>query len=160
MKDIAQELRGIVESATAKLMRVSPEEAALKPAENKWSKKEVLGHLIDSAGNNQQKFVRSMAGRKIEFVGYAQDHWIESQKYNKRGWEELIELWKAFNLHIAHIIEHAEPSDLKNEITIEGVGPFSLEFIMKDYLEHLKHHLLQILPDSEFESSFENVYDA
>lgn len=160
MIQIANELRNIVNRVLPLLNALTEEEISQKPAPNKWSKKEILGHLIDSAGNNQQKFVRTMAQPQLHFVGYAQNHWVEAQQYASADRELITTLWAAYNLHLAHIIENVNPSLLQNTVTIEGVGPFTLEFIMKDYAEHLKHHLLQILPDADLKSGFENVYGA
>lgn len=160
MKPIANHLREIVAQVLPALRKISDEEASLKPRPGKWSKKEILGHLIDSACNNQQKFVRTMAQPHLEFVGYGQNHWVASQNYQTTDWLLLITFWEAYNLHLAHVIENVSEKVLHNTIMIEGVGPFTLEFIMKDYAEHLKHHLHQILPDAGLKSVFENVYGA
>lgn len=156
----ANELKDIVNQVLPLLSDITEEEAAQKPNPHKWSKKEILGHLIDSACNNQQKFVRTMAQPQLQFVGYAQNHWVEAQHYASANWKLITTLWAAYNLHLAHVIENADPAVVQNTVTIEGAGPFTLEFIMKDYAEHLKHHLLQILPDAELKSGFENVYGA
>lgn len=160
MKATAQSLRQILTQVLPFLQQISDEEASIKPLPHKWSKKEILGHLVDSACNNQQKFVRTMAQPHLNFVGYAQDFWVSEQHYNQASWQELISFWYAYNLHIAHIIEHVNPDFLQNTITIEGYGLFSLEFIMQDYAEHLKHHLKAILPEIGIESKFANVYNA
>lgn len=146
------------------LQAVSDTDANIRPQPTKWSPKEIIGHLIDSASNNHQKFVRTMAlptaQPHLDFVGYKQDVWVEKQHYRLRSWEELLALWFAYNLHLAHIIEHTAQEVLSNTISIEGVGNFTLEFIMRDYVEHLKHHIRQILPESGIESAFQNVYNA
>lgn len=160
MKNVAENLREILKEILPLLENITENEAGKRPLPGKWSKKEILGHLIDSACNNQQKFVRTMAGEHLDFVGYKQNHWVDSQKYNKKNWKELIVFWQTYNLHISHIIENVETEVLTNTITIEEAGPFTLEFIMKDYLEHLKHHLKQILPEASLENDFENVYNA
>ncbi|WP_428664702.1 DinB family protein [Runella sp.] len=160
MIETANELRDIVNKVLPLLQNIPEEEAAKKPNPYKWSKKEILGHLIDSACNNQQKFIRTMAEPQLHFVGYAQNNWVAAQQYASANWKLITTLWAAYNLHLAHIIEHVDTSVLQNTITIEDAGPFTLEFIMKDYAEHLKHHLLQILPDAELKSGFENVYGA
>jgi DinB superfamily len=160
MIQTANELKDIVNQVLPLLSDITEEEAAQKPNPHKWSKKEILGHLIDSACNNQQKFVRTMAQPQLQFVGYAQNHWVKAQHYASANWKLITTLWAAYNLHLAHVLENTDPSVLQNTITIEGAGPFTLEFIMKDYAEHLKHHLLQILPDAELKSGFENVFGA
>jgi hypothetical protein len=159
MQNTAKNLRQILDQVLLFLRKISDEEASIKPALNKWSKKEILGHLIDSACNNQQKFVRAMAQPHLDFVGYAQDFWVSQQHYNQASWLQIVELWYAYNQHIAHIIEHVNPDFLQNTITIEGNGLFTLEFIMQDYAEHLKHHLKVILPEIGLESKFSNVYN-
>lgn len=160
MKTTAENLRQTLDQVLPFLREISDEEASIKPALNKWSNKEILGHLIDSACNNQQKFVRTMAQSHLDFVGYAQDFWVSQQHYNQASWLQIVELWLAYNQHIAHIIEHVNPDFLQNTITIEGNGLYTLEFIMQDYAEHLKHHLKVILPEIGLESRFSNVYNA
>jgi DinB superfamily len=159
MKTTAQHLLQTINQVLPLLQQISDEEASQKTSPNKWSKKEILGHLIDSACNNQQKFVRMMVSSHLDFVGYAQDFWVSEQHYNAVSWQQLISFWHTYNTHIAHIIEHVNPDFLQNTITIEGSGLFTLEFIMQDYAEHLKHHLKAILPDIDLESKFQNVYN-
>ena len=160
MKDIAQHLRETIASVLPKLKDISDAEASVKPQPHKWSYKEIIGHLIDSACNNQQKFVRTMQQPHLDFVGYKQDSWVALQQYNDANWLKIIDIWAAYNHQIAHIIENVDPSVLGHTISIEGTGPFTLQFIMTDYAEHLKHHLQQVLPNAGLTSSFSNVYNA
>ena len=160
MKDIAQHLRETIASVLPKLKDISDAEASVKPQPHKWSYKEIIGHLIDSACNNQQKFVRTMQQPHLDFVGYKQDSWVALQQYNDANWLKIIDIWAAYNHQIAHIIENVDPSVLGHTISIEGTGPFTLQFIMTDYAEHLKHHLQQVLPTAGLISSFSNVYNA
>jgi DinB superfamily len=173
MKETAQILRKTIQELKPFLLDITEKEATLKPNPTKWSKKEIIGHLIDSACNNQQKFVRLLQNTvdegnpvnngkvmSLDFVGYAQDDWVAVQHYQKANWANLVNFWVAYNEHIAHIIEHANPAALQNTITINVVGNFRLDFIMRDYVEHLKHHLKVVLPELGIESAFENVYNA
>lgn len=143
----ARELEQTVAKAVEVLTNISDEDASKRPAQGKWTKKEILGHLIDSAANNHQKFVRAMTGAG-SFTGYDQEAWVSMQRYNYVNWNELIDLWRIYNRHLARIIENAGAEDLTGEIEISGEA-YTLEFLMKDYVVHLKHHLNQIVHDAE-----------
>lgn len=159
MEQTAQQQLETLEKALPLLRQISAAEARVKPGPEKWSKQEILGHLIDSASNNQHKFVRTMqAEDHVEFVGYAQNFWVEAQEYESADWMNIIALWEYFNRHLAHIIQNAPIEKLDNTISIDGSKAFTLGFIMSDYGEHLKHHLNQILPEAGFKSNFENLY--
>ena len=159
MKLTADHLEQTVRQALPLLEQIAEEKASLRPAANKWSPKEILGHLIDSAANNQQKFVRCMEHNGVIFPGYAQDFWVATQAYNAASWTQLLGLWEHYNYHIAHIIRHIPEAALANTITIGGSGTFTLGFIVKDYPEHLKHHLKSIFPGAAFLSNeFKMVY--
>lgn len=159
MRETAEELRKTLTEVLTLLENIDDEAASVKPLPEKWSKKEILGHLIDSACNNQQKFVRTIDEKRVSFVGYRQNRWVSAQNYNAARWNDLINLWRVYNLHLAHVIESVEPEVLANEVTIEDAGTFTLEFIMKDYVEHLKHHLNQILPGAGLKNNFQNIYN-
>lgn len=160
MEKTAQHLLETIDKALPLLQKITDEAASEKPIPEKWSKKEILGHLIDSASNNQHKFVRTMqATTRLDFVGYAQNFWVEAQQYNQAKWSDIIDLWVSYNRHLAHIISNVPPEKLNNTISVDGSQPFTLGFIMADYAEHLKHHLNQLFPDEAiFDSSFENLY--
>lgn len=160
MKLVAQHLSETIDTVLPQLKAITEADASVKPRPEKWSKKEIIGHLIDSACNNQQKFVRTMQQAHLDFVGYKQDDWVVLQQYNTANWSDLLETWVGYNRQIAHIIATVDPSVLGHTISIEGVGPFTLQFIMTDYAEHLKHHLKQVLPFSGLTSTFGNVYNA
>ena len=101
-----------------------------------------------------------MAQPHLDFVGYDQNHWVESQHYQKANWANLLDFWANYNCHIAHIIQQVDPSVLNHTISINGSGLFTLGFIMSDYAQHLTHHLKQILPDVDLKTTFVNVYNA
>ena len=160
MKQTANEIRQIIAVIIPKLKQLPEAEIAQRPRPKKWARKEILGHLIDSASNNQQKFVRMMQQPHLDFPGYAQDDWVDLQNWASADWQGMIELFDAFNRHIAYLIETIDPKFYSNTVTIEDSGPFTLEFIMPDYVEHLKHHVKQIFPDMDLENKFVNVYNA
>jgi DinB superfamily len=159
MKNTADDLRKTIELVLPMLKNIGDKDSTNKPLPNKWSKKEILGHLIDSACNNQQKFVRLQAKSELKFVGYEQDFWVESQKYNSADWQNLIILWQSYNFHLAHIIENVSVEASAHKITVENAGTFTLKFIVRDYVEHLKHHLNQIIPTLSLKNEFQNIYN-
>lgn len=141
---VAEELLRVVEASAERLRAVGEEEAAASPAEGRWSKKEILGHLIDSAANNHQRFVRAQEGAEYTGPRYEQEHWVGSQGYAESSWPELIEFWRLYNRHLAQIIRRIPAERLGVSCRIGPAEPVTLGFVVEDYLAHLKHHLRQI----------------
>ena len=140
---LASELRDALRSAEPRLRMLSDEAASARP-DGKWSAKEILGHLIDSAANNHQRFVRMQLAPHLEAPGYQQEQWVRLGHYVNRVWPDLIELWLAYNLHLAHVVQHLDPTTLSNTWTSPDGDVVTLEFVATDYLAHLHHHLDQI----------------
>ena len=136
-------LASVVTHALPHLSAISDEAASTKPAPDKWSKKEILGHLIDSAANNHQRFVRLQLQPEINLPGYDQDDWVRLNHYQQRTWNEIVTLWSAYNRHLASVIESLDDSAL-GHVWHSPDGDVTLEFIASDYVRHLKHHLAQI----------------
>ncbi len=156
MEDALEDFRRAVEGAAESLLGMTEAESELHPAPGKWSAKEVVGHLIDSAANNHQRFVRAQLKDGLVFEGYAQDDWVRAQGYQEEPWPLLVNLWKFYNLHLAHVIGSAPESErlrARREHNLHEIGwapvskdePATLEHLMRDYVAHLKHHLRQIL---------------
>jgi hypothetical protein len=144
LNNIAEELKITVLKVSAKLFKISDSDSKVKPSPGKWSKIEILGHLVDSASNNHQRFVRAQFVDEFDGPGYMQDDWVNVQAYNERNWSEIIELWKYYNLHLAEIIRRIPENKLKIMCQLGAHEPVSLGFIAEDYLRHLKHHIGQI----------------
>jgi hypothetical protein len=144
MQNTADELRALVVHATSRFESISEEESSVRPSGGKWSKKEILGHLIDSATNNHQRFVRGQLGAEIKLPGYEQEAWVRSQAYQAESWQTLIQFWRLYNLHLIHLMENISQDKLMTTCFIGDNPPVSLEFIITDYVRHLRHHLEQI----------------
>jgi hypothetical protein len=144
MTQIADELSQIVQSAAERLRAISAAEAGHKPSDDKWSKKEVIGHLIDSAANNHQRFVRAQQASELVSPAYDQEKWVSMQDYNGTSWSDLKELWRLYNLHLAHVIRRIPAEKLQVKCTIGSKDPVTLGSVIDSYLTHLKHHLDKI----------------
>ena len=105
MKGTARQLRVTIEAARPRLLSISDDEASARIRPDHWSNKEILGHLIDSASNNHQRFVRAQQTNPLTFPRYEQNHWVSAQGYASASWPALIELWYYYNLHLAHVME-------------------------------------------------------
>jgi hypothetical protein len=144
MMQIADQLSEIIHSASEKLRSIGLAEAGYKPSETKWSKKEVIGHLIDSAANNHQRFVRAQQVAELVSPAYDQEQWVRIQDYNASAWSELIDLWRLYNVHLAHVIRRIPAEKLQVKCTIGNNAPVTLGEIIEQYLDHMKHHLDKI----------------
>lgn len=144
MSEPANALRSEVERASA-LFRTWGEADVIRDlGAGKWVRKEILGHLIDSAANNHQRFVRARFESTFTFPGYDQEDWVSAHGYRERQWKELVDLWVSLNRHVAVAIESVPPGKLQTPCTIGDHETMPLEWWMNDYLRHLKHHVDQI----------------
>ena len=136
-------LSSVVTNALPRLQAISDSAASQKPAPDKWSKKEILGHLIDSAANNHQRFVRLQLQPELTLPGYDQDNWVRLNQYQQTPWSDLVTLWSAYNRHLATVIASLDDEAL-GHVWHSSDGDVTLEFIATDYVRHLQHHLKQI----------------
>jgi len=138
------------------ILRAAPESSAsFAPQPEVWSAKQVLGHLIDSASNNHQRFLRAQFSDDLVFAGYDQEEWVRLQGYQETAWGELLEFWAAYNLHLARVIARI-PAEVRQEPRtrhnldqlawkpVPRDTPATLAYFIADYVGHLKHHLCQI----------------
>ncbi|HJS23763.1 MAG TPA: DinB family protein [Pyrinomonadaceae bacterium] len=147
--------RETILSATARLGDVTPEQSRRGTSEDNWAPIEILGHLVDSAANNHQRFVRAQFTDDLVFPGYEQELWVSAQKYRDESWPDVIQLWSAYNLHLLHavsvipenILTKARENHSLDQIAFNLVDPnkpATLEYLIRDYVDHLRHHLDQI----------------
>ena len=144
MKELSDKLVRVVRSAESILFQVPEAESSKPVLSGGWSRKQVLGHLIDSASNNQQRFVRAALQTSLDFPGYDQDGCVRVQAVEEADWTLLVSLWAGYNRYLAHGIAHQPASKLETLCRIGSDEPVTLRFLGEDYLRHLLHHLGQI----------------
>lgn len=125
------------------LMTISEDEFTKKQTPSKWSKKEIIGHLIDSATNNHHRFVRAQFEHNPE-IHYNQNQWNTFSYHQNINGQQIISFWTLYNKHIIEIIKRIPEEKLKNQVNV-GDELVTLDFLIIDYVEHLEHHLKQVI---------------
>jgi DinB family protein len=154
-----EDLKQTIDSASGRLLQISEEQSERSRAEDAWSSKQIIGHLIDSAANNHARFVLAQLKEDLVFPGYQQNEWVQVQQYQGAPWPQLVELWRAYNLHLLHVMASTPKEKLNRRCTqhslqtiafenVSKAEPVTLEYLMKDYVVHLKHHLAQIFGEA------------
>jgi hypothetical protein len=142
MKDIASKLNKIIDDHLPSLRSVGQEEFYFKPSPTKWSKKEILGHLVDSAQNNIRRFIVAQYDERPKIV-YNQDKWVAVTNYQQYELTDLIDLWYRLNKHLCHVLTFIPEETNKRQVETEQLH--DLRWLAQDYIRHLLHHLHQVL---------------
>jgi len=125
------------------LLQIGEESFSAKPGPDKWSKKQILGHLIDSATNNHHKWIRGQFEDK-PFIRYDQDQWNTAGRYNQIPAAQLVAFWSVYNLQIVSLIKLI-PRDVLQRLCFNGTEDVTLEWLFNDYVVHLEHHMRNIV---------------
>ncbi len=152
----ARRLRAAVAAAVPPLRALWAPDSARAPSPGKWSPRQIIGHLIDSATNNHQRFVRGALQEDLVFPGYAQEQWVALQRYQEAAWSDLVLLWSSYNRHIATVMAAIPAHDrdrvrARHNLQEIALNPparapdATLDYFMSDYVVHLEMHLRQIL---------------
>ena len=144
MESVAAELVELTEAVSQQLAKIGDEEASVRPAPDEWSKKEIVGHLIDSATNNHHRFVRAQLDDELVCPGYEQEEWVRVQAHNEVPWEQLIRLGRVYHLHLAHLVSKIPSEKLETACRIGPFEPVTLRVLVEDYLVHMRLHLKQL----------------
>ena len=143
---LASDIENAVSDSCQQLRSLSEETIEARPNPGNWSVKEIVGHLVDSASNNHQRFVRLQVADGLTFPDYSQDNdaWVYIQNYQEAHWDNLLALWRYFNLHLASIIRTVNERCIDHVWIVDNDASITLGELMVDYLRHLKDHLQQI----------------
>ncbi|RDC66411.1 DinB family protein [Adhaeribacter pallidiroseus] len=142
-QSVANRINYLCDLLPDKFRLIPAEEFSFKPHPDKWSRKEILGHLLDSAANNHQRFVRGQL-EDTPVIFYQQDNWVRVQAYQSANVALLISCWVSYNRHLAHVISQLTPENLKKQCRDKDGAAVTLAFLIEDYVQHLEHHLKQI----------------
>lgn len=150
MRPTSEKLLRIVESHIPLLLALTDHNPVVT---GRWSKREVLGHLVDSASNNHQRFVRALLQAELTWPGYDQEGCVRVQRYAEYPWKSLVEFWGGYNRLLAHIVGSI-PEAKRNTICQIGDNlPMTLEELAIDYVRHLEHHLQQLVEVTDLRSA-------
>jgi len=138
----------IISEFHGELQSIPEEITSVKLTPDTWSLKELLGHLVDSASNNHQRFVRLQFTPELVFPGYDQKTWNETERYNEFNWYDLIQLWAGYNKLLLHIISTLSADSLEH-IWVYGERRLTLGWIVNDYYRHVQHHFDQFKKRNE-----------
>lgn len=139
-------LNDIILSLPKEIKGVSEVDLSIKPNTDKWSKKEILGHLIDSGINNLKRFTEiPLSNNTYQVIRYDQVNLVITNQYQESILQDIVDLWANLNKRILVIMNIQDQATLKTEIILPDGEDANLEFIMIDYVKHLEHHVDQIL---------------
>ena len=146
MIETIEKLEFYLKTIPGRVLKMDNASVNHKPDPEKWSKKEILGHLVDSAINNLQRLIRVQYEPGIKVV-YDQDKWVKIQNYQKMDTESVVELWYFMNQQFIRIVKSFPDEMIDNKVDTgtDKKDLHTAEYLIVDYLVHLEHHLKQIL---------------
>jgi len=143
MMEIA--LADIVSVEYHALVKVPEHHASEARPTGGWTRKRELGHLIDSAANNHNRIVRAVLDGEYNGPGYEQDRWVDLHGYADLPWFRIVNFWRDYNLLLADVIERVPTQRMTSACIISGAPPVTLQFMIEDYIVHLRHHVDHVL---------------
>ena len=142
--ETAREFRAEIERLRGALLALSPALADTPWRAGGWTRKQIVGHLLDSAANNRQRFVRAAIDGQYAGPGYAQDDWVAAHGYGDESWETLLRWWQAEHEILAAVVERVPEERLEAMCVVGDDAPVTLRFLIEDYLRHQRGHFTQL----------------
>jgi len=141
-----QNLNQIVDQALERFKQFSSQDWEYRKSPEKWSRKQILGHLVDSAITNLQRFIEiGFSQTPYQITGYQQDKLVAANNYHREPTKLIMDMWSAINKHISYVMSQQSPDSLALVVDTPDEENADLAWLMRDYIEHLNHHLNQIL---------------
>ena len=161
LNNIINRLNYLIGEVPQKIANIPGDELAHKKAPDKWAKKEILGHLCDSAINNLSRFIRAQFERQpFQVSGYEQDDWVKCNHYQEMPKTDIVDFWKSINTRIVYVISKMPEEKLSVECELgdasfrdEGENK-TLLWLIEDYLVHMEYHLKQIIEEDWLRSDY------
>ncbi len=144
--EIAKRFRADLDEVHRALVSVPARLADVPWREGGWTRKQIVGHLLDSAANNRQRFVRAATEGKYKGPKYPQDAWVAAHGYVDQPWHTLLGWWEAENEILIAIVDQIPEDRLETSCVVGGEAPVTLRFLIEDYVAHQRWHLKQLLP--------------
>jgi len=144
MLQFSTRLKELIVKSERDFIGISEAEASVPAIDGGWSRKQILGHLIDSASNNHQRFVRAQLQAELCWPAYDQSGCVRVQRFQDARWSDLLGFWAAYNRFLAHVLAGVPEEKRHIKCWIGNNPVMSLEELAADYLMHLEHHLDQI----------------
>lgn len=144
MKNIDKELNSIIETFKNDYLNLNESLTEIKISDDKWTLKEIIGHLIDSASNNHQRFIRLKLSDELEFPDYKNGEWLQISNYNNMKFTEILSLFFYYNKLMINIISNIDEKSLNNRWNVawdENSSFITLEELANHYVKHIKIHM-------------------
>jgi hypothetical protein len=142
--ELARRFRAEMENVRAELFEVPVELADIPWRAGGWTRKQIIGHMMDSAANNRQRFVRAAIEGRYAGPKYAQDAWVAAHGYTGQSWETLLGWWSTQHEILASIVDQIRGERLEASCVVGEDAPVTLRFLIEDYIAHQHWHLNQV----------------